>query len=183
MNQQKNSEIWRYAVITVGDIKYDTDHLGFVLNQSVANITYQQISQLYDLKNTMPKCQVYCGGPIATDKCTVLHSNDYANNNTQKFNDHCSITFNDQIARDICAGKGPKHWKIMLGYSQWQPGQLDAEIIRQDGWLEHEWSVYAWGNYKRKTKMWERILEIESHRDSDIFLQSIFGNQNNQSPK
>ena len=174
MNQH-HSEIWKYAVITIGDIKYDTENIGFVLNQAVANINHNQISQLYDLKHTLPKCQIYCGGPVATDKCTFLHSTEYSNSNTQHFNNQCSISFNDQIVADINAGKGPKYWKVMLGLSQWQPGQLDAEIMRPGGWSEHSWSNYAWGNYKRKTKMWERIMTTQSNQQAKMFLKSVFG--------
>ena len=28
----------------------------------------------------------------------------------------------------IAKGKGPREWKIMLGYCAWLPGQLEAEI-------------------------------------------------------
>ena len=172
---QSQSSIWRYSVITVSDVDTTTNHVGFILNQRISNISHQQISSIYDLKYTLPKCPVYCGGPVMTDRCTIFHSPEYSTQDTRRINTHCALTFNDQIVQDIVQGRGPKHWKVMLGMCQWQPGQLDAEIIRPGGWLEQAWDpMLCWGSYRDKHKMWRRLIEKQSSQDAKMFLNRVF---------
>lgn len=173
MNESTN-DLWRYAVITTGTHEFKTANMGFVLNQPVANIDHKQISKIYNLDLTLPRVQVYCGGPVQTDRCTVLHSNDYKTPKSNPFNHHCSITFDNQIVQSIVQGRGPKHWKIMLGHCEWADGQLDAELMRPGGWSEVPWHQTAWGGYKRKDKMWRRILEQHSQQDANLFLHTVF---------
>lgn len=171
MNKTTN-DIWRYSVITTS---LQTDRtLGFIMNQSVLNIDYKQISKIYGLQHILPRCTVYCGGPIHTEKATIIHSPDWRNNRTQIFNKQSCLTFDDHIVRDISLGKGPQHWKVMLGYSEWLDGQMDAEIIRPGGWLVQQWDNIVWSKYKRKEKMWNRILEKQSTISSNNFLDQIF---------
>lgn len=169
-------EIWRYAVVTTGEHTVDTHDMGFIMNQQVLNVGHKQINEIYNLKQALPKCPVYCGGPVMTDRCTLIHSNDYKNTDTRLFNPHCSLTFNDAIIEDINKGVGPREWKVMLGHCQWHDGQLDAEIHRPGGWLQQPWHGIAWGGYRRKEKMWRRLVEIETHQDAHTFLDSIWEN-------
>ncbi len=169
-------EIWRYAVILLGDNTVETHHMGFIMNQPILNITHQQIATIYNLKQEMPACPIYCGGPAMTDRCTIVHSNDYKNSETKLFNSHASITFNNEIVQHIHAGKGPKEWKVMLGHCQWQDGQLDAEMHRPGGWLSKPWHRIVWAGYKRKEKMWRRCIEIETQLDAHDFLQDVWEN-------
>jgi putative AlgH/UPF0301 family transcriptional regulator len=173
---QFSQDLWKYAVITVGHIEQGTENMGFLLNQSVLNIDHKHITTIYGLDHTLPRATVYCGGPLHTDRCTVLHSPEYRTNTTRSFNAHSSITFDNRIIRDIVQGRGPQQWKIMLGHCEWRDGQLDAEIIREGGWQETAWSNTAWGNYKRKDKMWRRIIEQCSQHDASLFLNKIFTN-------
>ena len=171
---QSHHEIWRWSVITVGDQSTHTHNMGFVLNQNVINVDHRDISKIYNIDHTLPRCPIYCGGPVMTDRCTVLHSKDYTNTDTKSFNDHCNITFNNQIIQHIAQGHGPRHWKIMLGHCEWQDGQLDAEIVRPNGWITRPWHHHAWGGYKRKDKMWRRIIEFDAHLDAKLFLNQVF---------
>lgn len=163
-------------MVTTGEHTVDTHDMGFIMNQQVLNVGHKQINEIYNLKQALPKCPVYCGGPVMTDRCTLIHSNDYKNTDTRLFNPHCSLTFNDAIIEDINKGVGPREWKVMLGHCQWHDGQLDAEIHRPGGWLQQPWHGIAWGGYRRKEKMWRRLVEIETHQDAHTFLDSIWEN-------
>lgn len=169
-----SQDLWKYAVITVGDSEQGTENMGFLLNQGVLNIDHKQITTIYGLDHTLPRTTVHCGGPLNTDRCTVLHSPEYRTNTTRSFNAHSSITFDNRIIQDIVQGRGPRQWKIMLGHCEWRDGQLDAEIIREGGWQEALWCHTAWGNYKRKDKMWRRIIEQNSVIHANSFLDSVF---------
>ena len=107
-------EIWRYAVVTTGVHTVDTHDMGFIMNQQVLNVGHKQINEIYNLKQALPKCPVYCGGPVMTDRCTLIHSNDYKNTDTRLFNPHCSLTFNDAIIEDINKGVGPREWLSLI---------------------------------------------------------------------
>ena len=171
MNSNSN-EIWKYSVIIA--VPQSDRTLGFVMNQPVMNIDHKQITQIYGLKHTLPKCTVYCGGPVHTEKATIIHSPDWRNVNTQKFSAECYLTFDDNIIRDIAGGKGPRHWKVMLGYSEWMDGQLDAEIIRPGGWMLQDWDDIAWSKYKRKDKMWRRLIEKQTVSSTNQFFDQVF---------
>lgn len=169
LTNTQSHDIWRGAVIHLADHSDST--LGFIMNQPVSNIDHKQISQIYGV-GTLPRSRVWCGGPVMTDRCTVIHSPDYRHADTRNLSDHAAITFNQKIVEDIHRGRGPRHYKIMLGFCRWEPGQLDAEITRGQ-WLTTEWSNLCWSSYKAKDKMWRRIIERDTQSDAKTFLDSL----------
>jgi len=162
-------DVWRSSVIHISEQSDAT--LGFIMNQSVVNIDHKAISRIYGV-GTLPRSRVWCGGPVMTDRCTVMHSRDYRNADTRALSDHAAITFNQGIVEDINRGRGPRHYKIMLGFCRWEPGQLDAELMRGQ-WLATGWSPLAWSSYKAKDKMWRRIIERDSSTAAKSFLDSL----------
>lgn len=167
-------DLWRYAVINMSNYE-DTHTVGFIMNQQVVNFDVKSIPQVYSIKAPMPTspCPIYCGGPVSTDKITICHSSEYANKHTTPLNDHSSLTFNEQIFVDINQGKGPKHWKIMLGYCAWLPGQLESEIKQKNSWMVADIDDFMWGKYKRKAKMWTRICEKKGSEQASQFLSTL----------
>lgn len=162
-------DLWRCSVIHTSEQPDGT--LGFIMNQPVSNIDYKQISKIYGI-NALPKSRVWCGGPVMTDRCTVMHTRDYCNQDTRDLSEHACITFNNKIVEDIQQGRGPKHYKIMLGFCRWESGQLDAEITR-GMWLCSDHSDLVWSSYKMKDKMWQRIIERDSTSAAKTFLDSL----------
>ena len=163
-------DLWRYAVILTFDTGDST--MGFIMNQSVANVGHRDVTAMYGV-GTMPRTRIWCGGPQLTERCTVLHSPEYCNRDTRPITQHSAITWNTEIIRDINEGRGPKHYKIMLGFCTWESGQLDAEITR-GVWHCTDWRTTAWSNYKRKDKMWRRIIESESTVASQQFIDQVW---------
>jgi putative AlgH/UPF0301 family transcriptional regulator len=60
----------------------------------------------------------------------------------------------------------------MVGYCVWADGQLDAEIGRKM-WLEDEYDPIVWAKYKRKSKMWRKIIEKNASKATNQFLNSL----------
>ena len=167
-------DLWRYAVINMSNYE-DTHTVGFIMNQQVVNFDVSAIPKVYSITAPMPKkpCPIYCGGPVSTDKITICHSSEYKNKRTTPLNDFASLTFNNEIFDDISKGKGPREWKIMLGYCAWLPGQLEAEIQEKNSWMVADCDDYMWGKYKRKAKMWTRICEKKGSEQANQFLKSL----------
>ena len=163
-------DLWRYAVIM--PFETETTTMGFIMNQSVANVGHQDVSHRYGV-GTLPRARIWCGGPQLTERCTVLHTSEYHNADTRPISDHAAITWNTEIIRDIREGGGPRHYKIMLGFCTWESGQLDAELTR-GMWHQCPWHRMAWSNYKRKDKMWRRIIESESMVASQQFIDGVW---------
>jgi len=69
---------------------------------------------------------VFIGGPVAQDQGFVLHPQEH----TKKL----EISTSKSILTDIGHAKGPTECIITLGYSGWEPGQLEEEVLNND-WL------------------------------------------------
>ena len=64
----------------------------------------------------------------------VLHTTDYMRDGTVAVADGLAVSSTSEIISDIAFGNGPKEKLVALGYSFWQPRQLEAEIYDND-WL------------------------------------------------
>ena len=79
--------------------------------------------------------QVVRGGPVETGRGFVLHTNEYAvDNSTLEIAKGVSLTATIDILRAIADGLGPSRALLALGYASWSPGQLETEI-QGNGWL------------------------------------------------
>ncbi len=78
--------------------------------------------------------EVHYGGPVELKFAFVLHSTDYQAEGGRRINDKYSMTSRAAILIDIAKGKGPRKSLFALGYAGWAPGQLEAEMKRQD-WI------------------------------------------------
>ena len=106
---------------------------GIAINKPLGKITLGSLigkiddpvinkKKLYDIK-----IPIYWGGPLDNKKILILHSNDYKNETTKKYND-LSISSDLKTLVKIAEKKGPKKSLVILGLSAWNIGQLDGEI-------------------------------------------------------
>jgi putative transcriptional regulator len=71
---------------------------------------------------------VHVGGPVNVKALTMLHTNDWACDNTLRINDKISISSSQSILTKIAMGQVPKQWRIFVGLCAWTKGQLQSEL-------------------------------------------------------
>ena len=119
--------------------------IGIVINKPLGKITLGSLiskiddpsinkKKLYDIE-----IPIFWGGPVDEHKILILHTNDYKNETTKKYN-NLSTSSNLTTLVKIAEKKGPKKSLVILGLAAWNIGQLDGEI-ELERWTLSESSV------------------------------------------
>lgn len=74
------------------------------------------------------------GGPVEPGRGFVLHSRDWGGEDSIDVAGLLSLTTTMDSLRAIAEGRGPRDYRVALGYAGWSPGQLEDELTRH-GWL------------------------------------------------
>ena len=94
----------------------------------------QLLKQLDIDPGEAPDREVHHGGPVEPGRGFVLHSDDWAGQDTLPIVGLGAMTGTIDVLRAIAEGRGPSCWLVALGYAGWGPGQLDGEMTRH-GWF------------------------------------------------
>jgi len=114
--------------------------MGLIVNKSFEDESIKKIFPSLIVKDKTIKAvisPIYFGGPVDLESGFLLHSSDFESAETIRVNSDFSLTSNHLIIEAIQAGKGPRKYKMMLGYAGWGEGQLEREIENGD-WLFQE---------------------------------------------
>jgi putative transcriptional regulator len=78
---------------------------------------------------------LFAGGPVQPEAGFIVHSTEYERKEeTTRVNEDVSVTSSLDVLVDMASGKGPLKALVVFGYAGWAPGQLEAELARDD-WL------------------------------------------------
>ncbi|QJU59784.1 YqgE/AlgH family protein [Sphingomonas sp. AP4-R1] len=109
--------------------------LGIGVGQIVPRLSLHQLLGQLDIEpGVAPDAPIHLGGPVDPQRGFVLHSNDWAGEDTVIVNAALGLTSTLDVLRAIAAGEGPERWLVALGYAGWADGQLDGELTRH-GWF------------------------------------------------
>ena len=128
-----------------GAVVYLCEHtekgaLGLVINKPI-DIKLRNLFEKVELKlesDELAEQPVFFGGPVQTERGFVLHEklsdSAAAYNSTLSIPGGLAMTTSKDVLEAMADGSGPDKVLVTLGYSGWQPGQLEEEIGR-NGWL------------------------------------------------
>ena len=143
--------------------------MGLIINKRMDKFSFSDLVFQLPVKNEtiIDEINLYTGGPLEQVRGMVLHSDDYMKNGTIVVNKGIAISSTTEIISDIAYGQGPKDKLIALGYSFWQPRQLEAEIYANN-WLVIDADkeiIFA----TEDDLKWQRALD-ETHINLDRFV-------------
>ena len=110
--------------------------MGLIINKRLNAYTFSDLTMQMPVQNyaKLNEVNLYSGGPLEQVRGMVLHSTDYMRDGTIVIGDGIAVSSISEIITDIAYNQGPRDKLVALGYSFWQPQQLETEIFRND-WL------------------------------------------------
>ncbi|MBR1399856.1 MAG: YqgE/AlgH family protein [Alphaproteobacteria bacterium] len=105
--------------------------MGIVVNKRLDEFTFSDLTFQLPIENytKLNQISLYQGGPLEKVRGLVLHTSDYVKDGTIVVSNGIAVSSSNEIIADIAFDRGPEKKLVALGYSFWQPRQLEAEIF------------------------------------------------------
>ncbi|MEC9292411.1 MAG: YqgE/AlgH family protein [Pseudomonadota bacterium] len=123
------------AVIFICSHNNEEGAMGLVLNSPLPATNFENLCDDLDIEqisNASPT--ILSGGPVEPNRGFVLHGTDYNHKLTVPVTDDIMLSATTDVIEATAKGTGPVSQNLCLGYSGWEPGQLESEIF-EDSWM------------------------------------------------
>ena len=109
--------------------------LGIVLNKPLPMRLAEVLAQMQlpARSETIGGQAVLRGGPVHQDRGFVLHRPGGKWESTHRISDTIQVTTSRDVLAAMARGEGPENAFIALGYTGWEPGQLEQEL-KDNAW-------------------------------------------------
>jgi putative transcriptional regulator len=117
--------------------------MGLIINKPSADVRMSDVLDQLEIEASAKAANltVHFGGPVEMGRGFVLHSRDFQSSlQTLDVVGRFGMTATLDVLEAIAQDTGPHSALMMLGYSNWGPGQLEEELA-QNAWLTAESSV------------------------------------------
>jgi putative transcriptional regulator len=117
----------------------DQGAMGLIINKAAPLMSLADLLSEIKIKHAAldaaKRTIVRLGGPVEQFRGFVLHSCDYAGDETSiTIGNDYRLSVTRDVLEDIAKGQGPDQLLVALGYAGWTPGQLENELLH-NGWL------------------------------------------------
>jgi putative transcriptional regulator len=110
--------------------------MGLVLNQD-SEYTLGMLFDQLQLPCQNPRLRartVLSGGPVNPERGFILHNDGRSWDSSLHLPSGYTVSTSRDILQALAAGEGPDQFLVLLGYSGWSAGQLEAELA-ENAWL------------------------------------------------
>ncbi|CRK85907.1 UPF0301 protein YqgE [Candidatus Providencia siddallii] len=117
--------------------------MGLVINKSIENFSVStmlkklEIRISYNINISNLEKPVIAGGPVAEEHGFILHTPVPGFASSLHLNDEVMVTTSKDILELLGSDQHPINTLVTLGYSSWESGQLEKEIM-ENCWLTVE---------------------------------------------
>ena len=132
-------ETFGHSVIYICEHNKD-GAMGLILNATLDGLTLGEVlSSVQDLCReeitlTHLTQQISYGGPVQQERGFVLHTGKKKWLSSTKLDKNLTLTVSKDLLQILGTSLEPKQYRVFLGYSGWEAGQLEQEIA-ENSWL------------------------------------------------
>lgn len=160
------------SVIYIYEHSKEAGAFGLVLNKSTSYLI-QDVFEKRDL-GQFGMDYIYQGGPVHTEACFMLHTDDWYSKTTITRND-ISVSSDTFMFEKASTGNYPGKYRMFLGMASWLPGQLESEVTGKSAratgcsWISVRANPEIIFDFNGE-EQWNRAVELSSQEMIDYYF-------------